>query len=42
MLVPTYKRLPSTLHSARAGIASLYCVAFSLTAALFPHPWPAA
>jgi energy-coupling factor transport system permease protein len=38
MLVPTYKRLPSTLHSARAGVASLYCVAFSLAAALFPHP----
>jgi energy-coupling factor transport system permease protein len=38
MLVPTYKRLPSTLHSARAGVASLYCVALSLGAALFPHP----
>src|SRR4051794_31113334 len=38
MLVPTYKRLPSTLHSARAGVASLYCIAFSFTAALFPHP----
>jgi energy-coupling factor transport system permease protein len=38
MLVPTYKRLPSTLHSARAGVASLYCIAFSLAAALFPHP----
>src|SRR3954470_1857345 len=38
MLVPTYKRLPSTLHSARAGVASLYCVAFTFTAALFPHP----
>jgi energy-coupling factor transport system permease protein len=38
MLVPTYKRLPSTLHSARAGVASLYCVALSLAAALFPHP----
>src|SRR3954469_11551953 len=38
MLVPTYRRLPSTLHSARAGVASLYCIAFSFTAALFPHP----
>src|SRR4051794_41619198 len=38
MLVPTYRRLPSTLHSARAGVASLYCVAFTFTAALFPHP----
>ena len=38
MLVPTYKRLPSTLHSARAGVASLYCIALSLAAALFPHP----
>jgi energy-coupling factor transport system permease protein len=38
MLVPTYRRLPSTLHSARAGVASLYCIAFSLVAALFPHP----
>jgi energy-coupling factor transport system permease protein len=38
MLVPTYRRLPSTLHGARAGIASLYCIAFSFTAALFPHP----
>ncbi|MEA2441217.1 MAG: energy-coupling factor transport system permease protein, partial [Thermoleophilaceae bacterium] len=38
MLVPTYRRLPSTLHSARAGLASLYCIAFSLAAALFPHP----
>src|SRR5439155_11770856 len=38
MLVPTYKRLPSTLHSARAGVASVYCIAFSLDAALFPHP----
>src|SRR5438874_8429243 len=38
MLVPTYKRLPSTLHSARAGVASVYCIAFSFDAALFPHP----
>ena len=38
MLVPAYKRLPSTLHSARAGVTSLYCFAFSLAAALFPHP----
>src|SRR3954449_2600226 len=38
MLVPTYKRLPSTLHSARASVASLYCIAFTFTAALFPHP----
>ncbi len=38
MLVPTYRRLPSTLHSARAGVASLYCVALALVAVLFPHP----
>jgi len=38
MLVPTYTRLPSTLHSARAGVASLYCVALAFVAALFPHP----
>jgi energy-coupling factor transport system permease protein len=38
MLIPTYRRRPSTLHSARAGVASLYCIAFSLAAALFPHP----
>jgi energy-coupling factor transport system permease protein len=38
MLVPTYRRLPSTLHSARAGVASLYCISFSVAAALFPHP----
>jgi energy-coupling factor transport system permease protein len=38
MLVPAYKRLPSTLHSSRASAASLYCFVFSLAAALFPHP----
>jgi energy-coupling factor transport system permease protein len=38
MLVPTYRRLPSTLHSARAGVASLYCLGFGLAALLFPHP----
>jgi energy-coupling factor transport system permease protein len=38
MLVPTYRRLPSTLHSARAGVASLYCVGFALVGVLFPHP----
>jgi energy-coupling factor transport system permease protein len=38
MLVPTYRRLPSTLHSARAGVASLYCLSFALAAVLFPHP----
>src|SRR4051794_5439156 len=38
MLVPTYKRLPSTLHSARAGIASLYCIAFTFPAAPFRRP----
>ena len=38
MLVPTYRRLPTTLHSARAGVASLYCISFSFAAALFPHP----
>ena len=38
MLVPTYRRLPSTLHSARAGVASLYCCGFALVGILFPHP----
>ena len=38
MLVPTYRRRPTTLHSARAGVASLYCVGFALAGILFPHP----
>jgi energy-coupling factor transport system permease protein len=38
MLVPTYTRKPTTLHSARAGVASLYCISFSFAAAFFPHP----
>jgi energy-coupling factor transport system permease protein len=38
MLVPVYRRLPSALHSARAGVATIYCLAFGLVAAVFPHP----
>ena len=37
-LVPVYRRLPSPLHTARAGIASLYCAALALAALLYDHP----
>jgi energy-coupling factor transport system permease protein len=38
MLVPTYSRRPSVLHSARASIAALYCASFGLAALLYEHP----
>src|SRR3954449_7373862 len=37
-LVPVYRRLPSPLHSARAGAATLYCASLSLAALLYSHP----
>ena len=37
-LVPVYRRLPSPLHTARAGAASLYCAALALAAMLYAHP----
>src|SRR5689334_22942013 len=37
-LVPVYRRLPSPLHSARAGVATLYCASLSLAALLYAHP----
>ena len=37
-LVPVYRRLPSPLHSARAGLATLYCASLSLAALLNTHP----
>jgi energy-coupling factor transport system permease protein len=37
-LVPVYRRRASPLHSARAGIATLYCASLSLAALLYPHP----
>src|SRR3954449_3708828 len=37
-LVPVYRRLPSPLHSARAGAATLYCASLSLAALLYTHP----
>src|SRR3954466_1731038 len=37
-LVPVYRRRASPLHSARAGVATLYCAALSLAALLYPHP----
>src|SRR5437763_9785942 len=38
MLVPTYTRRAPTLPSARASVASLYCLALASAAVLFPHP----
>jgi energy-coupling factor transport system permease protein len=37
-LVPVYRRLASPLHAARAGAASLYCLALALAAMLHAHP----
>src|SRR3954453_2966896 len=37
-LVPVYRRRASPLHSARAGVATLYCAALSLAALLYPNP----
>src|SRR3954454_12021650 len=37
-LVPVYRRRASPLHSARAGLATLYCASLSLAALLYAHP----
>ncbi|MFN2615616.1 MAG: energy-coupling factor transporter transmembrane protein EcfT [Thermoleophilaceae bacterium] len=37
-LVPSYRRRPSALHAARAGVAACFCCAFALTAMLYAHP----
>jgi energy-coupling factor transport system permease protein len=37
-LVPTYRRRPSALHSARAGVTAAYCAALALAAVLYEHP----
>ncbi len=37
-LVPVYRRRASPLHSARAGVTTLYCAALSLAALLYAHP----
>src|SRR3954467_1877551 len=37
-LVPVYRRRASPLHSARAGVATLYCASLSLAALLYAHP----
>jgi energy-coupling factor transport system permease protein len=37
-LVPAYRRRPTPLHAARAGVASLYCGALALAALLYAHP----
>ena len=37
-LVPVYRRRATPLHAARAGVASLYCLALALAAMLYAHP----
>ena len=37
-LVPVYRRRATPLHAARAGLASLYCIALALAAMLYAHP----
>jgi len=37
-LVPVYRPRASALHSARAGVAALYCAALALVVALYEHP----
>ncbi|HEX4719973.1 MAG TPA: energy-coupling factor transporter transmembrane component T [Thermoleophilaceae bacterium] len=37
-LTQTYRRRPTPLHSARAGAAAAYCMAFALVPALYQHP----
>jgi energy-coupling factor transport system permease protein len=37
-LIPTYRSRPSALHTARAGIAAAFCLAFALAGALYEHP----
>ena len=37
-LVPVYRRRPSALHAARAGVGAAFCIAFALVGALYRHP----
>jgi energy-coupling factor transport system permease protein len=37
-LVPVYRRRPSPLHAAGAGVGSLYCAALGLAALVHSHP----
>lgn len=37
-LAPVYRRRPSPLHAARAGVAALYCTALALAALLYANP----
>jgi energy-coupling factor transport system permease protein len=37
-LTQTYRRRPTPLHSARAGTAAAFCMAFALVPALYQHP----
>jgi energy-coupling factor transport system permease protein len=37
-LTQTYRRRPTPLHSARAGAAASFCMAFALVPALYQHP----
>lgn len=38
MVIPVYRRLPSALHTARAGIGASFCAALALPALLFEDP----
>src|SRR3989442_15587077 len=37
-LVPTYRRRPTPLHAARAGIGICYCAAFLAVGVLYSNP----
>src|ERR687892_1738266 len=37
-LIPTYRKRPSALHAARAGVGAAFCLAFALAGALYRHP----
>ena len=37
-LIPVYRRRPSALHAARAGVGAAFCIAFALVGALYRHP----
>jgi energy-coupling factor transport system permease protein len=37
-LTQSYRRQPTPLHTARAGAAAAYCMAFALVPALYQHP----
>jgi energy-coupling factor transport system permease protein len=36
--IPVYRRRPSALHAARAGVGSAFCAALALPALLYEHP----